>query len=298
MTMRIAAVIVAYNSERVILDLLDSLPAAVGDLDVRTVVVDNGSTDQTVAAVRSRPGVELLERPNLGYAAGVNAGADHVGPEHALLVLNPDLVLAPGCVTALAEAVTTEVGILAPTVRNPDGSLHLSLRREPTIFRTLGLAWTRRADLSEYVTDPEEYKTSHAVDWALGAALLITAPCRAAVGAWDETFFLYSEETDYCLRARDRGLATLFVPRAEVTHIGGASGRSPDTHAMQVVNRVRLYNRRHAGPGRLVFLALTLLREVVWIPRAGRRSAVAVVALVIPWRRPARLGPLPGLLPK
>ncbi len=298
MSARVAAVVVTYNSADHIEALLDSIPAAAGGLEVRVVVVDNASTDRTRAIVSDRSDCELIEAPNLGYAAGINRGIDRVEDDRQVLVLNPDVVLAPDSIAALSARAAGDVGIVAPLVTNADGSLHHSLRRDPTVLRTLGLTRTGRPSLAEYVEDPSAYTTAGPVDWALGAVLLVSVDCRHRVGRWDESFFMYSEETDYSLRARDVGYATWFEPRARAMHVGGGSGQSPQTHAMQIVNRVRLYRRRHSRLPSAAFMALTMLRELVWLPRSGAKSRAAIAALARPSRRPPQLGASRSVIPR
>ena len=82
------------------------------------------------------------------------------------------------------------------------GKLEFSLRREPTLLRALGLTRTKLPALSEYVQEPEAYREPHVVDWALGAVLMMSRECFDALGGWDESFFLYSEETDLSLRGQ------------------------------------------------------------------------------------------------
>ena len=166
------------------------------------------------------------------------------------------------------------MGIAAPRVLTPQGRLHLSLRREPTLPRALGLTRTRLAVFSEYVCDPSAYTRPCTVDWALGAALLMSRECYEALGGWDETYFLYSEETDLSLRARDAGLLTRYEPRAVAVHIGGQSGRSHRTHAMQIVNRVRLYRRRHGALASWAYYWLVVANQMSRVPR-GRRRVLA-----------------------
>jgi GT2 family glycosyltransferase len=182
------------------------------------------------------------------------------------------------------------VGIAAPRVLTPEGKLHLSLRREPTLARALGLTKTRLAVFSEYVYDPSAYTRPCTVDWALGAALLMSRECYEALGGWDETYFLYSEETDLALRARDAGLLTRYEPRSVAVHIGGQSGRSHRTHSMQMVNRVRLYRRRHGALASWAYYWLIVANQMSKVPRGRRESWHAVVALLRPGRRPAELG--------
>lgn len=276
----IAVGVVTHNSADVLPGLLDSLPAAfAGVPGWRLVVADNASTDGSTELVRRHaPDALIVELGgNRGYAAGVNACAAAVPDAWALLVLNPDVRLAPGAVAALvATARQPGVGIAVPRLVEPDGRLAYSLRRTPTVTRALGEALLggtrarRYALLSEVVGDPAAYYRPSRSDWATGAALLVTAQCLRAVGPWDESFFLYSEETDFALRARDAGFAVQLAPRAQAEHIGGQSHVSPRLWALLAANRVRLYARRN-GPVRAVaFWSAVTLGEAV---RAARRGA-------------------------
>lgn len=299
----IGVVIVAYNSAPVIEGLLASIPKALGGLSASIVVVDNGSTDDTVEVVERVGGCRVVLSHNNGYAGGINLGVaalcGAVSAAEAILVLNPDVRLSPGSIESmLATLRATGAGIVAPRVLEPDGGLFRSLRREPTLLRSTGLSWTHHRVLDEYVSDPTRYRHRQVVDWALGAALLVRREVHAALGGWDESYFLYSEETDLCLRAADRGWSTVYEPDAVVTHLGGASGRTERTHVMQIVNRVRLYSRRHSTTAGLGYLALAVLSETSWLLRGKSESRAAITALVRPATRPSELGCSSSLLPR
>jgi N-acetylglucosaminyl-diphospho-decaprenol L-rhamnosyltransferase len=288
---RLAIIVVAYNSASSIDDLLDGLPAALGDVPAVTVVVDNGSTDDTLVRLRARDDVVVVANTNTGYAGGINRGAAEVPDATAYLILNPDLTVSPGCIPPLLEALAVPgVGIAAPRVEDENGHLTMSLRRVPTLGRAAGLGWTGVPALSEYVTDPADYDSPHDADWALGAALAVSRTCADAVGPWDESFFLYSEETDYCLRAAEAGFVTRYVPQSTVVHTGGGSGRNDATHVMQIVNRVRLYARRNPGWRARAYWGLNVLSEITWILRGHPQSRASVLALLQPRRRPVQLG--------
>jgi N-acetylglucosaminyl-diphospho-decaprenol L-rhamnosyltransferase len=292
----LAIVVVTYNSIDVVGDLLDSLPAALDGLTADVVVVDNGSADSTAGFLAARGGCRVVRSANVGYAGGINRGVREAMSAEAILVLNADVRLQEKSLPPLLAALQEpDVGIVAPQVRSPQGGLERSLRREPTLLRALGLTRTRLAVFSEYVDDPSEYARAGTVDWALGAVLLMSRKCYDALGGWDETYFLYSEETDLALRARDAGLLTRYEPRAVAVHIGGQSGRSHATHAMQIVNRVRLYRRRHGALASWCYYWLAVANEFSRVPRGHRESWSAAVALLMPARRPPELrcsGPL------
>ncbi len=278
-----AVVIVTFNSARYITGLLDSLPAAAAGLTLRTIVVDNGSADATGDLVRERPGVCLVETgANLGYAAGINVGRRHAGEYSSLLVLNPDLRLEPGMLREMSAALADPaVGIVAPMLLEPDGSRYPSLKRQPSLTRTIGDAllgshlsglpgW-----LSEIVRDERSYRHRHRVDWAGGAALLISAACDREVGRWDERYFLYSEETDYATRARAAGFRIEYLPAARAVHRGGGSGRSSGLVALMAVSRLR-YFEKHGGwlwPYQAALLAAALLRSA----DSGHRAALRII---------------------
>jgi N-acetylglucosaminyl-diphospho-decaprenol L-rhamnosyltransferase len=288
----LAVVVVAYNSDHVMAGLLDSLPAGLDGLRAQVIVVDNGSTDGSLDRLRNRSDCQVIASTNTGYSGGINVGVGQAEAGVPILILNPDVRLRPGSVGRMLAALSVPgTGIVAPQVRGADGDLHLSLRRAPSIPRAMGLTKTRLPLFSEYIYEADAYRSAHLVDWALGAALLVSRECHDALGGWDESYFLYSEETDFCLRAAELGFGTRFEPAAVVEHLGGQSGQSATTHTMQVINRVRLYRRRHRLAASWVYFLISLLNEASRIPRGGRgRSLAAVRALVMPSRRPVELG--------
>lgn len=289
----IAVVVVTWNSAGPLPGLLESLDAGLAGLRHRLIIVDNDSADDTVElAERLAPGCAIVRTGrNAGYAAGINAGLAEVDSYDAALVLNPDIRLTPGCVATLyaelgaGSGPAGPVGIAVPMIRHENGSIALSLRREPSIPRALGEALLGQragavAYFGETVLGETAYRVPRDADWATGAMMLISADCAAACGPWNESFFLYSEETEFALRARDRGFRTRYVPTARVTHLGGESRVSPRLWSLLTVNRVRLYRMRHSAPATGLFWAAVLLREASRALLGQRRSRHAVAALL------------------
>ncbi|MEV5972696.1 glycosyltransferase family 2 protein [Streptomyces sp. NPDC051921] len=294
----VAVLVVTWNSADVLPGFLDSLPAGMKGLDWRLVVADNASSDDTVAVVRGlAPEATVVETGrNGGYAFGVNAAlraADAWEDGYrAVLICNPDIRMGEGCAATLVEALGTplpdgsRVGISVPLLYEEDGALIHSLRRESSLSRALGEAvlGNRRAGrfprLSELVTAPAAYAGPTTTDWATGALMALSRACVVACGPWDESFFLYSEETEYCLRAGGLGLRTRLEPAARATHLGGDSRISPRLWSLLVVNRVRLYRRRHGLAATAAFRGAVLLRE---LSRAalGREPARAAVGALL-----------------
>lgn len=294
-----ATIVVTYNSAKHVGALLDSLPAALADLSGPVVVVDNGSTDGTAELVEARGDARVVRSHNTGFAGGINLGVREAPDAEALFILNPDATVAPRALpTMLAVLRKPNVGIVAPRMLEADGSLSPSLRRAPTLARAGGLSFTQRAAFAERIEDPREYRHEHAVDWAVGAALLVSRECFDAVGGFDESYFLYSEETDFSLRARDLGWLTVYTPDAEVVHVGGGSGESAATHTMKMVNRVRIYGRRHGRASTWAYFAIAVLTEVRRGLFGHRASWTAARALLRPSRRPVELGASDSFIPR
>jgi N-acetylglucosaminyl-diphospho-decaprenol L-rhamnosyltransferase len=288
----IAVVVVTYNSEDVVADLVASLEPGLAGLAWHLTVADNDSSDQTVKLLREHaPQAVVVEvGRNAGYAAGINAAVAAAQPHTAVLVLNPDIRLTPGCVATLLDALHRRpgAGIAVPRINQGDGLFTPSMRREPTVLRALADALVganragRFAVFGEVVTDEAEYRTQTVTDWAEGSALLIGPECLRRCGAWDEAYFLYSEETEYMLRARDAGLVTVFVPGAVVTHLGGHSRTSPPLWALLTVNRSRLYRSRHGALRSAAYWSALLLREVIRGVLGNRPSRLAARWLLRP----------------
>ena len=294
----VLAVVVTFNSARYVEALLDSLPDATNGLKLRTVVVDNGSTDNTVELLCARRDCEVVLAPNRGYGAGLNYGVRVSPRTDYVLALNPDATLDFGSVERMAlEFGDPRIGIVAPMTIEGDGGLCLSLRREPTLGRVGGLSFTKRPFFSEIVYDREAYGRRHAVDWVVGAVMLISRKCWDDLKGFDESYFLYSEETDFCLRARDRGWATVYTPKARVVHIGGGSGESTRTHVMKMVNRVRIFSRRNGRVKVFAYYLISVLTELRRAILGHKPSWEAARALLLPSRRPSELNCSDRLIP-
>jgi N-acetylglucosaminyl-diphospho-decaprenol L-rhamnosyltransferase len=293
---RVAVVICTYNSGKVLGDCLGSI-ADQGVEVTDVVVADNKSRDDSVAIAEAadRLPVRTVQMGrNAGYAAAVNAGiaAVDVRKLDAVFVMNPDCRLRPGALGALAEALREPgCGIAVPLLVNPDGSLQPSLRRWPTVGRALaeavigGKLAGRIGSLGELVTDPKVYQRPGPAAWATGAALLVSAELIRDIGPWDESFLLYSEETEYMMRAADRGWTLWYEPSSVVEHIGGESNVNPMLSSLLVVNKVRLFRERHRRPAGWAYFFAVALGEGVRALTGRATARAAVTALLRPSRR-------------
>ena len=309
-TRPIALVIVTFNSAEVIEGCLAALPSALRDAGKsRVVIVDNDSTDDTLARVAAAmPSAEIVRRrDNGGFAAGVNEGFK-AAVECDVIVLNPDIRLAPGSVATLrATAKATGAGIVVPKLAHTDGEVVMSLHRRPTVasaFIEAFIGATRASQigaLGATIGDVNAYKQSQFVDWASGAAWLVTRKCIDAVGLLDERYFLYSEETEYMLRAADAGLRVYYEPQALAVHLGGESQTSPRLAALLAANRVRLHRElRGRVAGAFMWLAAVcneLMRVFIGsaVAKACHRAALRELLTMRTWPSPLR-GSVPSYL--
>ena len=296
----VALVVVTYNSADVLPGLLDSLDTGMSGTLWHLVVVDNDSRDGSAdVAERLAPGATVVRTGrNGGYAAGINAGIGAAGSCAAVLILNADVRLEPGCAATLLAALERPgVCAVAPRLEDRHGRLVLSIRREPTLARAVGDAvlGARRVGRSrrwgELVTDPTAYTSAHIVDWTEGSTLMVSKECLDRVGSWDESFFLYSEETDFALRARDAGSGVWFVPAARAVHLEGGSSGSVALWPLLVANKWRLYRKRHGRMGSTAFWGVLVFRETSRAAAGHRESRAALRYLLSRKRMSERPGP-------
>jgi GT2 family glycosyltransferase len=292
-------VVVTYNSADVLPGLVASLVPGLGDVPWHLVVADNASADGSAAVARQLvPSATVIETGgNRGYAAGINAAVAAAPPHTAVLVLNPDVRLDAGCVPELLQQLRSGAGMAVPRLRDARGELIHSMRRAPTLLRTVGdavLGATRAGrfpSLGEMVTDPAAYEKPAVTDWAEGSTQLVSAECWSACGAWDESYFLYSEETDFHLRVGDAGYQVRYVPTAGAVHLEGGSATSARMWPLLVANRLRLFRRRHGLVRAAAFWMALVMREGSRALLGRRTSRAAVRALLDPGRLRADRGP-------
>jgi N-acetylglucosaminyl-diphospho-decaprenol L-rhamnosyltransferase len=271
----VSVVVVTHNALPWLEPCLESV------LGEETIVVDNGSTDGTVATVRERfPGVQVVEQENRGLAAGWNVGMAR-GSGRYFLILNADAWLADGALAALVAFADEhpEAAVVGPRLLNPDGSLQRSVRGFPTLWRLateylfLRKLAPRSQLLNGFYAGGFEHGEVYEAEFLMGACLLVRREAVEQVGALDESFFLFSEETDWCYRFVAAGWKVLFYPGAECVHVGGGShgGRM---FRENVRGHLR-FLAKHRGPRtaerarRLLRVALRL-RGVVFRGERGR----------------------------
>ncbi|MBA2453612.1 MAG: glycosyltransferase family 2 protein [Chloroflexia bacterium] len=228
----VSAVVVSYNVRELLLNCLRSLEQACasGVLN-EIVVVDNNSSDGSPHAVREHfPEVCVIDAPNRGYGAGANLGVSLTSGDY-VLILNPDTVVSANSVCRLAQHLDAnpDVAVCAPRLRYPTGDLQSSRRRFParltpifesTIFQQW---WPANPLKRRYHMEDSPEDEIQDVDWVVGACLMVRRKAIDCVGGFDESFWMYCEETEWCWRFRRHGWRISYLPDVEIVHHEGAS---------------------------------------------------------------------------
>jgi N-acetylglucosaminyl-diphospho-decaprenol L-rhamnosyltransferase len=258
------------------------------------IVVDTGSTDGSPGRVRERfPDVRLIELcDNPGYGGALNAGIAASSGEY-LILMNADAWPRRNAVERLVESAEREeqVGIVGPRLLNPDGTLQPSVRGFPTVWRLateyLYLRWLApwsRA-LNAFYGSGFDHRSRREAEFLVGAVLLVRRKLIDEIGGFDEGFFMYNEEVDFCYRARVAGWGVVFSPEAEFVHVGGASTleSGPQMYREQLRSHLRFLAKHHGlrqaeRARRLLAVAMRVRAIVFAVVRRPERRRLSLDA--------------------
>jgi GT2 family glycosyltransferase len=256
----LSIVVVTWNTRELVLDCLASIEAELAagggsaGLAAETCVVDNGSGDGTVEAIRQRfAWVRVVSLPrNVGFAAGSNAGLHALRGRHALL-LNSDATLVRGVLRGCVEYLDAnpDVGVVGPQLLNPDGSKQNSIHNFPMLAtevvpKGVFQFFFRRRFPSRRWAGEQPID----VEAVAGAALFVRASLLSELGKLPEDYFFFLEETDFCLRVHAAGWRVVHFPAAFVVHLSGASSkrRSPALTRIEYHRSLYRFFRKYRGP--------------------------------------------------
>ncbi|MEO0691402.1 MAG: glycosyltransferase family 2 protein [Pseudomonadota bacterium] len=264
--------IINYRTGPMTVQCIESVMTDIGDIDARVVVVDNASGDgsaemvaEWIEASDTPIPVDLVRSPdNTGFSGGHNQGITSTEAQFYLL-LNSDAIVSKGFFNALmtaARAAPKDVGLIAPRLAGPDGETQISCFRFPTpiseFSRAICTGFVSRVLRKHEVaigTDPK----AEEIEWASFASILIRGEMIRDIGLMDEGYFLYFEDAEYCLRARNAGWTFGYAPQATTVHFRGGSGPVKALAASKkrmpryyYLSRTRFFYQAH---GRLGLLA-------------------------------------------
>ncbi len=203
-------------------------------LDFELIVVDNASTDDTLAMLQAEfPAViVILNNKNDGFARPYNQALRHSQGRY-MLVLNPDTIILPGAFNELVRYMDAhpEVGICGPKVLNRDGSLQKACRRGVSrpwaafsYFSGLSALFPHSKLFGGYLLNYLDEDMVQEVDGVSGSCMLIRRQVVNDVGLFDERFFAYQEDADYCFQVKNAGWKVVYLPSARIIHYGGQGG--------------------------------------------------------------------------
>jgi GT2 family glycosyltransferase len=284
----LSILIISYNTRALTLLAIESLFRYPPPVNFEVIVLDNKSPDHSATAIRKAfPQIETIAYPqNVGFAKGNNIAADRARGQRILL-LNPDTVTLENSHAALWEFAekAPDRGIWGGRTLFPDMSLNpTSCWRRMTPWSLFCAAFglthifprSRLFSSEAYGDWPRD--TFSDVDIVTGCFLLIDTSLWLRLGGFDETFFMYAEEADLCLRAKVMGARPGISPAAEIIHLGGVSeATSVDKIVRTTRGRVTLMNKHWSAPaialGRALMLLWSLTRLLASRFVSGRRDA-------------------------
>ena len=288
--------VISYRTPVLLKQCLEALEAERTSVDLDVTVVDNASGDGSADMVADQfPWARIIRnRRNVGFGAAHNQALRRATGRY-WLVLNSDAAPRPGALRVLVDFLQANprVAVAGPGLRYPDGTVQPSRRRFPTVA-TLFVESTqiqryipRNPVLQRYYLADRSDDEPQDVDWLVGACLCARAAAAAEVGLFDESFFMYSEELDWCRRFRAAGWRVAYVPSAEVVHLEGGSSR------LDLVARDRMFQAsklRYTAKwhGRWVAHALRAYLVLEYVARGMEEGLKLALGSRVPERR-ARL---------
>jgi|SRR3989344_5825534 len=229
----ISVVILTYNSEKHIGKCLQSLSGETNGI-AEVVVVDNCSQDKTTEIVKKDKSTILISnKTNYGFAKGVNMGIKKT-KGNKILILNPDTTIFSGSIDRLINCqMRLGADIAGGKLLKNDGSIHNSFVRKPDLLTGLfDFTNLRKITPFDYFHKRHYYLHDQypnrgiEVDAVSGAYMLINREVFERIGLFDEKFFMYLEDIDFCVRAKQSGFKVVFCPKSAIFHEGGASSKN------------------------------------------------------------------------
>lgn len=235
---------------------------------IRLYVRDNASSDGTVDAVRAAVSeAEVDVGDNIGFGAGMNTIFRRSSAPWIFL-LNPDAWPTPGAIGRLVESAERHprAAAVAPRLEGADGTLQHSTHPFPSLRVAANVAfrWERmsRKQADDMMLEGSwAHDREREVDWAIGASLLLRRSALERIGGFDESFFMYVEDLEWCWRAHKLGWEIWFEPSAVVTHVGNVSGEKRYGTLRRrtfFINEIRFYRREHGRARGAAWWAINL----------------------------------------
>ena len=262
----ISFIIVNWNTKDLLLKCLDAIFRTVKETAFEIWLVDNGSSDGSVEAVRKTfSHVKIIEnKTNLGFAAANNMALKRMGGRYALL-LNTDTVLTKGAAHELYDFMqgNPEVAIACGQLLNSDGSRQNSIANFPCMLSLISNETLLRLLFPHrFPSKRREYSMPIEIESCIGACMMVRRRAMEEVGFLDERYFFFLEETDWAYQMKKAGWKVSFVPAARIFHAQGKSvGTRADAKIMFYRSRYAFFKKWH--PGSYPFVCLVIISRLL-----------------------------------
>jgi hypothetical protein len=293
----LAVIIVSTNEAHWLRPCLSTLFAQLGNVSADVVVADNSSTDGTRELVETEfPAARVVTCTNYGFGHANNQGLLTTDARYVVF-LNPDTEIREGTFEDLVARMDadTQLGLVGVKQITPDGLLFPTIRFFPNALRAaceaLGSERSpmRGSWMGERELDLSRYEEEVPCDWTSGSFMLARREALNGAGIFAERFFLFSEETDLCLRIKQAGWEIRHLPTMTILHHAQKAGASPKLASQDAFTR-RQYSRKHFSPAHrtayLGALALGYAFRSLAASRGRRAAARAALATLFGVRRP------------
>lgn len=256
----LSIIIISFNTSNLLLSCINSIIRQTKDVSYEIIVVDNASTDGSPEIISNLQGVKLINnKNNIGFAGANNQGIRKTKGRYILL-LNSDTIISDNLLKEMVLWMDEkpEAGITTCSLRNKDGSIQGNGGFFPTLMRVF--SWMTIQDLpfvdrvikpfhpaksKSFSKETEFYKKPRELDWITGAFMLVRKDVFEKAGHFDEDYFMYVEDVDFCYRVKRQNWKIWYFPQWSIIHYGGASGNTRLSVLSEFEGLKRFYKKHY-----------------------------------------------------
>lgn len=250
----LSIVVINYNTKELTLSCIESIKKHTKGIKYEIILIDNASSEE----IYSKDAKIIRNKENLGFTGANNQGMKMAHGRY-LLLLNSDTLIHDGVLSEMVSWMddNPEIGISTCMLKNKDGSIQGTGGYFPTLLRVF--SWMTIQDLpyidsiikpfhpakeKSFSKNDEFYKRTREIDWVTGAFMLIRREVINDIHYLDEDYFMYTEDTDFCFRAKEKGWRVVYNPKWSITHFGGASSIK-EFPILSEYKNIKLFYKKH-----------------------------------------------------
>lgn len=259
MKMDLSIVVPSFNTKKLTVACVKSILEKTKGVEYEVIVIDNGSTDGSLVALKKIESKRLVlveNKENLGFSGANNQGIEKSGGRFVLF-LNSDTVIHDNVLKEMVGWMEKhpKVGIATCGLKNKDGSVQETGGYFPTLLRAA--KWMLNIGVgAQFHPKRGFYRKEQELDWVTGAFMLVRREVVEKV-SWDEDYFMYTEDVDYCFLAKKHGWKVVYLPQWQITHFGGASGTREKT-VLREYEGVKIFYGKHYSKWQYLVLRILL----------------------------------------